>query len=487
MRAPTRRILMILLMTTVAAGCASVPGSRLLVPTDHISAKQIESVDRASGNVIDVLTVSGEEIFVLLDSAGNRVLTGQLVDTSSAQLPAGQQVTVPLDEAALVYYVAPASTAKQGHTAASGPPFKFPRKIAYPELPSVGAAERKFSCEQLDLALSRAEAVRWFARDEGLMAYTPGQELAHHAITTAIVAGVTFVVLASAAGGGGGGGWDFSDHRPVFEDPASSLRDQVGEGELRWAINAADARIAGLLRIKRERDCAQKSTLVESAGDLQVLQRFDALHEGQAARKLSAAALLQEQTKLLDMLGPRPLPEGSLADCGLFHCPARAAEEAIPIEAPPERPEAGRDYPFVHWYPGTDNISNLKTFETGMAVNFRVTETALVFQASSEGMSKSAKPMTRTQVRIPYDEIASIKFSEHRMAGSILLHPSWIVVTRTDGRVDSFAVVRRVFPNQSDTQALAHAVEDARQAAAARSAATVTASPQSSVIALLPH
>jgi hypothetical protein len=169
------------------------------------------------------------------------------------------------------------------------------------------------------------------------MGYTPGQELAHHAATTAIVAGVTLLIL-----GGGSNGLPFPASPRLNGDPTLSLRDQVGFETLRWGISAADVRAAGLLRIKRDNGCPEQSTLVDGESDLQILQQFDALRERTVSQKLSGVALLHEQTRLLDILGPRPLPEGSLADCATFQCASRRNSETTPALQPTREPNPQR-------------------------------------------------------------------------------------------------------------------------------------------------
>jgi hypothetical protein len=319
MRESTRLVL-ILLVATVAAGCSSVPAPRTFVPKEVVPAKQVAALGHASGSIIDVLTVSGEENYLLLKSVTDNGLTGDPIDPDSTEPVLDQSVTLPFNQAALIYYAEPRSAGKHADILKAGGRRPFPAKNSYPQLPAAGAAEQGLSCMQLEVELSRAEALRWFARNEGLMGYTPGQVLEHHAVTTAAVVAVAFLVV--AGGGYGGGIPNFSGPPASQKDATRGLRDQVGYEQLRWAITAADSRIAGLLRIKRAKGCAGRSTLADDS-DLQILQQFDALGDGSATKKLSGVALLHEQTRLLDALGPRPLPEGMLADCGLYRCDNR--------------------------------------------------------------------------------------------------------------------------------------------------------------------
>src|SRR4029077_19996666 len=113
--------------------------------------QQVASLGRASGTVVDVLTVDGEETYLLLDSVSDSSLSGRLVDPQSAQPDTGQSLTIPLNEAALAYYVEPAGKSKAGPAPGRG----LPSKYSYPEIRAAGAAEKRLSCADLDLELSR--------------------------------------------------------------------------------------------------------------------------------------------------------------------------------------------------------------------------------------------------------------------------------------------------------------------------------------------
>jgi hypothetical protein len=453
MRKSSLRLLLVMILGAAAAGCASMPTPKVLVPTDGVSAKQVTSLGQASGSVVDVLTTSGQETYLRLESVTSGALTGQPVDPVSAEYTADQSITIPLNETSLVYYVEPASpTPTHAGTAkpvpASEPGLAFPVKHSYPELPAAGPSEAKLSCADLDVALSRTEAIRWVARNEGLMGYTPAQVLAHHAATTAIVVGVTFLVVASAGGGSaggggfGGGGFSFSGPAPTHVASASSLRSQVGDGQLRWAITAADVRVAGLLRIKRDKGCAGRSTLVDDESDLQMLQQFDALRDG--PRKLSGIALLHEQTRLLDMLGPRPLPEGRLGDCGAFHCDNSVAQgetSVAVVELHRRVPELADEhvqqvFGNAVWYGETASAyarAMMHIKHQLAAGDIVIFDKSLVFVSAAPGESGSATGMP-APVRIPLADITAVdegKFGLNR----------WVVVHTRDGHAHFFALL----------------------------------------------
>jgi hypothetical protein len=451
MRESTAKLLLVMVLGAAAAGCASMPTPKILVPTNGVSAEQVSSLGQASGSVVDVLSTDGEETYLLLESVTGGALTGRPIDVISRDAPEDRKITIPVNEAALVYYVKPASSAATRAAAAKAVPTGeprpgFPVKNSYPELPSAGSSEAKLSCADLDAELSRTEAVRWFARNEGLMGYTPTQVLAHHAATTAIVIGVTVLVVGAAGGGGaagfGGGGFNFSGSGPTVQpDPAGSLRDQVGAGQLRWAITAADVRVAGLLRIKRDKGCAGRSTLVDDASDLRLLQQFDGLREG--AQRLSGVALLHEQTRLLDMLGPRPLPEGRLADCSAFHCDNSVDQgetSVTVVELRGRVPELAdehvqRIFGNAVWYGETASVygrAKKHVKHQSVTGNIVIFDKSLVFVSDAPGESGSATG-TPAPVRIPLADIASVdegKFGLNR----------WIVVHTRDGHAQFFAL-----------------------------------------------
>lgn len=438
MRESTRPIL-ILLVAAVAVGCSSMPTPRTLAPKGDVSAKQVAALAQASGSIIDILTVGGEENFLRLRSVSGDDLSGELIDRRSAQPASGASVRVPFNQAALIYYAAPPANGKHADTQKEAPPPAFPAKYSYPQVPAVGAEENGYGCRQLEVELSRAEALRWFARNEGLMGYTPTQALEHHAVTTAAVAAVAFLFVAS----GGYGGLPSFPATPAFQnDGRRSLRDQVGYEQLRWAITAADLRIAGLLRIKRARGCPERSTL-DGDSDLQMLQQFDALQDGSAATRPSGVALLHEQTRLLDTLGPRPLPQGRLADCGVYRCDnstdqGETSETVVQLNRLlPDLKDERVQHIFAHavWFGETASILGRAKMEvkgkeqSGSLVIF---DRSLVFAGTSAAESKpgtgAAPPL-----RIPFSNLASIE------VGSFALN-RWIVVHTRDGRAQYFAV-----------------------------------------------
>jgi hypothetical protein len=228
-------------------------------------------------------------------------------------------VIEPFDNLAIVYYL---EQPKRKSKPVDGFDERrsIPNKFAYPKLPAPGAHEHGLGCDALALELGRAEAVRWFARNEGAMGYTEEQAALRHVTNAAEYTAITaLVVIAIAAGGVP----DFSHSPP--RDPNRALESQIGEENLRWAITHADARILALLKLRRDKGCAEQPTLVDGNGDLQNFAALDGLVHNSSIPHLSADARMHEETRLLDELGPLPLPEGSNHPCGaLARCPMKA-------------------------------------------------------------------------------------------------------------------------------------------------------------------
>jgi hypothetical protein len=231
-----------------------------------------------------------------------------------------QDVIVPFDDLAIVYYL---EQPKKKHSSVPGyeDHRSIPNKFAYPKLPTPGGLEQGLSCDALSVELARAEAVRWFARNEGAMGYTEEQAALRHVTNAAEYTAITALVVIAIAAGGSVPNF----MPPPPPDPNHGLKWQIGEENLRWAITHADARILSLLKLRREKGCAGQPTLVGNS-DLQNLAGLDGLAHDPAVSHLSADARMHEKTRLLDELGPLPLPEGSNHSCGvLFHCPLKAA------------------------------------------------------------------------------------------------------------------------------------------------------------------
>ncbi len=188
--------------------------------------------------------------------------------------------------------------------------------------------------------------------------------------------------------------------------------------------------------ISRDQGCAGRATLADDQSDLEVLRQFDALREGQ--KKLPEIALLHEQTRLLDLLAPRPLPEGWLADCGAFHCDNRVEHidtEAIEADVRRQVPQLADEqvqqiFNKATWYGETSSVwsrammSARNEAPTGDIVIF---DHSLVFDAALPNVSMPAP------VRIPFGDIVSVN------EGGMGLN-RWVEVRTRDGQAHFFAL-----------------------------------------------
>jgi hypothetical protein len=328
---------------SVLQACSTIPETHMVLPA-HGRDGDLQALSRKTGAVADVLTVAGEErVFTITPSTG-QALAGQLIDTNYGVDLAGQLVTEPFDSLALVYYADPAKKTVS-------PRDRLPAKPSYPKLKAPDAADHALSCDGLAVELARAEGIRWFARNEGAMAYTDTQRMEGHAANfaedVAITAAVILIVASAGHGGGSFGGGNFGGGNT---DPSASpggpsrrpLVAQVGGERLRWAVTAADSRIIGLLGLRRDKGCSAQPTLVTGRSDLQNLEAIEAMHHPSTER-LSDEAMMHEQTRLLDELGPLALVEASNRSCGLSSCSVIRSVDVARDEAVQLRDQAFRD------------------------------------------------------------------------------------------------------------------------------------------------
>ncbi|HEY2676050.1 MAG TPA: hypothetical protein VGI65_03715 [Steroidobacteraceae bacterium] len=314
---PSAGPVFLFLAGAMLSACSSIPSPKMLVASSA-NKLEVQALAAKTGAVADVLTVSGEEHYFVISPSADGILGGKRIDPALGHT-VPEDVAEPFGNLAIVYYL---EQPKKKRPPVSGyeDHRNIPNKYAYPKLPSSGAKEKSLSCAALSLELARAEAIRWFAREQGAMGYTEQQAALRHITNGAEYTAITaLVVLAIAAGGYVP---NFSPAPPP--DPNRSLKSQIGEENLRWSVTHADARIIGLLEIRRDKGCAEQPTLVDGNSDLKNLVALDALVHGAAVSHLSADARMHEQTRLLDELGPLPLPEGSNHSCGaLFNCPIK--------------------------------------------------------------------------------------------------------------------------------------------------------------------
>ena len=152
-----------------------------------------------------------------------------------------------------------------------------------PTLSALTADEKTMDCAQLDLALDRADTVRWLIRDDGGRLETPAQRMARYAGNLIFVPVVAYV-----------------GHTLGYIES--------GHDEL----DAADGRIRELLQHKRSRDCQPRATAIADMDDAALLSALESIQV-----KLDAggdeAVQLDERTRLLDNLRVVPAPSAGKA------------------------------------------------------------------------------------------------------------------------------------------------------------------------------
>lgn len=136
--------------------------------------------------------------------------------------------------------------------------------------------EAALDCGQLDLAILKTDTVRWVIRDDGATLETSAERGSRYA------ANVLVIPLSIPFGGG------------YIRDHGSAV------------LDAADHRILGLLRLKREHGCPPRDTAETGMTDLRMLEVLEPLMP--EANDLDRQAL-DRRTALLDKLrAPIPAP-----------------------------------------------------------------------------------------------------------------------------------------------------------------------------------
>lgn len=147
------------------------------------------------------------------------------------------------------------------------------RPLRNPTLTPLTAIERTMDCPQIDLAIDRADTVRWLIRDSGGKLGTSGDRAARY---------VGNVILA----------------------PLSLLaRSPLSIGDSGHAVlNAADGRIRELLQLKRAQRCQPRATRLPGMHDLALLVELESVQAQLDAGTADEAVLFDERTRLLDAL-----------------------------------------------------------------------------------------------------------------------------------------------------------------------------------------
>ena len=167
--------------------------------------------------------------------------------------------------------------------------YKDPGPLAYPFFKPAGDNAQELTCLQLDRALRRVDSVRWSMRLDGKKAYTQlekvGQSIA--------MAGMSALLF------------PFDPFHSTLYGVGSIAHPFVDD-----QVSAADARLIGLLRIKRDKNCAAMRSGHAGKTDLDVLAELVQLG-GQCLDDLREESdCIERRTEWMDKL----YPEQSLAE-----------------------------------------------------------------------------------------------------------------------------------------------------------------------------
>jgi hypothetical protein len=159
----------------------------------------------------------------------------------------------------------------------AGCAYRYQPTIDHPMSHTVRPKEVALDCEQLDLAILKVDTVRWVIRDDGGKLETGGERGSRYATNVLLIPvslGLGFYV-------------------GYFNDQGSAV------------LDAADHRILGLLKLKRDHGCAPRETSEFGMTDLQMLEVLEPLmpEKGELDRQA-----FDRRTSLLDRLRP-PVPD----------------------------------------------------------------------------------------------------------------------------------------------------------------------------------
>jgi hypothetical protein len=149
--------------------------------------------------------------------------------------------------------------------------------VMHPTLADPTAADITLTCEQIDLAVDRADTVRWVIRDDGGELETDNARATRYSANVLVVPLSILAMFPTAVPDGGGS-----------------------------VLDAADRRLLALLELKRDRRCLARPTTFPGKDELAVAADLEALQARIGGEEGRSESLLAERTRLLD--GLRVLP-----------------------------------------------------------------------------------------------------------------------------------------------------------------------------------
>lgn len=149
--------------------------------------------------------------------------------------------------------------------------------VMHPTLAEPTAADIALACGQIDLAIDRADTVRWVIRDDGGELESDNARAARYSANVIVVPLSILGMFPIAVPDGG-----------------SSV------------LDAADQRLLALLQLKEDRRCPARQTAFPGKDELALASEIGALQARIAGEEGRSKPLLHERTRLLD--GLRVLP-----------------------------------------------------------------------------------------------------------------------------------------------------------------------------------
>jgi len=148
----------------------------------------------------------------------------------------------------------------------------YQQSLRHPKLPPLVPIDRTMDCRQIDLAIDRADTVRWLIRDDGGSLETSGHKAARYAGNAILT--------------------------PIIGGPLPMYIDDGGH----TVLSAADERIRELLLLKRNRGCPPRATTLPGTDDLALLVELEVVRVQLDAGHGEQGELFRQRTKLLDGL-----------------------------------------------------------------------------------------------------------------------------------------------------------------------------------------
>ena len=412
-----------------ASATWGAPRTHLLVPSGQ--APELEALAQNAGAVAELMTVTGDDYLVTLTAGSAGAVHGTELDGNHADL------SVPFESLALVYYTNPSRNTKK--------PRPTPEESRYPRVSSVGKAEREMSCEALDVELARADAVRWFARARGALPYTHAEAIKVHARNVGVGFGIAVaavfiagamadcpVCFGGAGGWGGGGGHGYA----------------VPPEKLRFAVTAADERIAGLLQLKSEKSCAALPSLQEGTTDLELWSKVSSVTAATESAEDADRIALLARTEAFDLLGPKAVHDSLSRNISWL--PNRAVVAS----------DDGQGT-------GMENVwtGSLALAGDDMVLRFKERD-------PSAGVEER-------EIRVPFAALESVDLREERKSHTLLL-------TLRDGQFASVQTDADVRALYYDLRAKLHAAQLTRGAGEADAAAVASATAELAALSAAP-